>query len=70
MEENQENICSGEQLPLVLTADEVAALLRCDRKLVYALFNEGKLPGGHRIGRIIRFSRNVLLEWLNKQEKE
>ena len=47
----------------VMTADEVAELLRVNRKTIYAAFKHGELPG-RRIGGTIRFSRSRLLEWL------
>jgi excisionase family DNA binding protein len=53
-------------LPAVLTADELAALLRVDRKTVYAAFRAGELPGGRRIGGTIRFSRDAVLRWLEE----
>ena len=48
----------------VLTVREVAALLRVNRNTVYEAFQRGEIPGGQRIGRSIRFSRDVLLLWL------
>lgn len=51
-------------LPAVLTADEVANLLRVNRKTVYAAFKQGEIPGGRRIGGTIRFHRNAVLDWL------
>lgn len=48
----------------VLTADELAKLLRVDRKTVYAALNAGEIPGARRIGRTIRISRDVVLRWL------
>ena len=48
----------------VLTVEEVAALLRVNRKTVYDLFNKGELPGGRRVGRCIRFSRDAVVMWL------
>lgn len=54
----------GESLPAVLTAHEVANLLRVNRKTVYAAFKQGEIPGGRRIGGTIRFSRARVLEWL------
>ena len=53
--------------PAVLTADEVAALLRCDRKTVYSMAKRGKIP--HRkVGRCVRFSRERILDWLADAE--
>lgn len=53
-----------DQLPEVLTADEVATLLRVNRKTVYAAFKAGEIPGGRRIGGTIRFHRSAVLNWL------
>lgn len=53
-----------EQPPEVLTADEVASLLRVSRKTVYAFFKKGEIPGGRRIGAALRFSRTRVLQWL------
>ena len=47
----------------VLTADEVAELLRINRNTVYEAFHRGEIPGV-RIGRVIRFSRKRIREWL------
>ena len=55
-----------EWLPSVLTADELARLLRINRKTVYAGFKAGDIPGGKRIGGTIRFSRDAVLRWLSE----
>jgi excisionase family DNA binding protein len=47
----------------VMTADEVAVLLRLNRKTVYDGAKTGDIPCA-RIGRAYRFSRSTLLEWL------
>lgn len=56
------------QLPQVLTVEEVADLMRVDRKTAYAAIAEGGVPGVRRIGRCIRVSRDVLLRWLAEGE--
>jgi excisionase family DNA binding protein len=53
----------------VLTVDELAALLRVNRKTIYDAFQRGELPGGRRIGRTIRFARAVILAWLNEGDR-
>ena len=55
-------------LPQVLTVEEVADLMRVDRKTAYAAIAEGGVPGVRRIGRCIRISRDVLLRWLEQGE--
>jgi excisionase family DNA binding protein len=47
----------------VLTADEVAGLLRVDRKMVYDAAGRGELPR-RRLGKRLVFSRTALLDWL------
>jgi excisionase family DNA binding protein len=51
-------------LPEVLTVDELAALLRVDRKTVYAQIARGEIPGVRRLGKTIRISRDAVLRWL------
>jgi len=53
-------------LPAVLTADELAALLRVDRKTVYGLITRGDIPGVRRLGKTIRISRDAVLRWLSE----
>ncbi len=52
------------ELPLVLTVEETAVLLRVNRNTIYELYNKKELPGGRNVGRSIRFSREAVLEWL------
>lgn len=58
----------GGALPQVSTVEEVADLMRVDRKTAYAAITEGRVPGVRRIGRCIRVSRDVLLRWLEQGE--
>ena len=51
-------------LPVLLTADEVACLLRTTRAAIYALAERGGLPGIARIGRHLLVRREVLLRSL------
>lgn len=53
--------------PEVLTVDELAALLRVNRKTAYGALAHGEIPGGRRVGRAWRISRTVVLEWLGRQ---
>jgi excisionase family DNA binding protein len=54
-------------VPVLLTADEVAAALRTSRKAVYAMIERGYLPGLVRVRRRILVRQASLLQWL--QEK-
>ena len=65
-ETKAESITTHEPLPEVLTADEVANLLRVNRKTVYTAFKQGEIPGGRRIGGTIRFHRDAVLNWLGQ----
>ncbi len=53
-------------LPPVLVADDVARLLRVNRKTVYDAAARGDLPC-RRIGRALRFDRDTVLRWLSCQ---
>jgi len=48
----------------VMTADEVATLLRLDRKTVYDYAGRGEIPC-QRLGKRILFSRAALVSWLS-----
>ena len=58
----------GARLPLLLTADEVAEILRTTRKAVYGLAERKQLPGVKRIGRRLLVRRTALLEWLAERD--
>jgi excisionase family DNA binding protein len=53
-------------LSILLTADEVAVVLRTTRTAVYALVARGQLPGITRLGRRVLFRRDDLLGWLDQ----
>ena len=53
-----------DELPAVLTVLEVARLLRVNRNTVYELFQRKEIPGGRKVGRCIRFSRDAVVQWL------
>jgi excisionase family DNA binding protein len=48
----------------VLNVDELAALLRVERKTVYAAIARGEIPGVRRVGSLLRVSRDRVLAWL------
>jgi excisionase family DNA binding protein len=50
---------ASDALPLVLTVEEVAELLRCSRTKAYLL--APNLPGAFRVGTSIRVERDPLL---------
>lgn len=51
-------------LPAVLTVDEVAVFMRCDRKTIYEAAKAGTIPA-QRLGRRIVILRDALLRWLS-----
>lgn len=55
------------ELPPLLRVEEVAALLRVNRKSAYAAVEAGAIPGVVRVGRSIRVSRDAVLEWMRGQ---
>lgn len=52
----------------IMTADEVAELLRFDRKTVYDYAGRGEIPC-QRLGKRILFSRDALALWLRSCSK-
>ena len=50
-----------------LTPEELAKLLKVDRKTIYALAKDGRLPHA-RVGRQIRFNKAEVLKALGKKE--
>jgi excisionase family DNA binding protein len=50
-------------IPEVLTVDELAALLRLNRKTVYDALARGEIPGARRIGATYRILRAAVLDW-------
>jgi excisionase family DNA binding protein len=56
---------SASALPILLTVDETAALLRTSRKAVYAMIDRRLLPGVTRIGRRVLLRSADLLDFLD-----
>ncbi len=63
---NESQVGSEEWAPL-LTASEVAVVLRTSRKAVYAMAERAQLPGVTRIGRRLLVRRDDLLSWLDER---
>ena len=53
-------------LPMLMTAAEVAALLRTTRTGVYAMVARHQIPGVIRLSRRVLFRTEELLEWLDQ----
>ena len=54
-------------LPVLLTVDEAAELLRTTRRAIYAMIERRQLPGIIRIGRRVLLRADDLLNWLNQK---
>lgn len=56
-----------EELPLLLTVEELTRTLRISRTMAYELVNRRDFPAIH-IGRAIRVPREALFQWLEAQQ--
>ena len=54
-------------LPLLLTVDEAADLLRTTRRAIYAMVERGQLPGVVRLRRRVLLRSDALLNWLEQK---
>ena len=54
-------------LPMLLTVNDAAALLRTTRRAIYAMIERRQLPGIVRIGRRVLRRSDDLLNWLDQK---
>ncbi len=54
-------------MPMLMTVDEAAKLLRTTRTAVYVMVARGQVPGITRIGRRVLFRSQDLLDWLDQK---
>ena len=50
--------------PALLDAKEVARLLSCSQRSVRRLADSGRIPAPIRLGRLVRWSRQTLQNWI------
>jgi excisionase family DNA binding protein len=58
---------AGGSLPVLLTVDEAASLLRTTRRAIYAMIERRLVPGVIRIGRRVLFRADDLPHWLDRK---
>ena len=58
---------NGDAMPLLLTVDDAADLLRTTRRAIYAMVERRQLPGVIRIRRRVLIRSAELLEWLDQK---
>jgi excisionase family DNA binding protein len=54
--------------PVFLTVEELAKLLRFNRKTLYDALSRGEIPGARRIGGTYRISRDAVLAWFGSAQ--
>ncbi len=52
-----------DSFPPFLSVDQLAEVLKINRKTVYAAIERGEIPGVRRIGNTIRIARSAIEEW-------
>jgi excisionase family DNA binding protein len=57
-----------DDLPIFLTVDETANLLRTTRKAIYVRIERRQLPGVRKIGRRVLIRSSTLIEWIEDQQ--
>lgn len=65
--QHDQSLPAGSSLPMLLTVDDTAQLLRTTNRAIYAMIERRQLPGIIRIGRRVLFRTADLLDWLNQK---
>ena len=58
---------TADALPIFLTPDEAATVLRTTRKAIYVMIERRRLPGVRKIGKRILIRSAELIEWIDQQ---
>ncbi len=64
---NSQHESRRRMLPVLLTVDEAADLLRTTRRAIYAMIERRQLPGVIRVRRRVLLRADDLLDWLNQK---
>ncbi len=62
--QKDDNLNTQEKSCEIMTVDEVASMLRVNKKTIYDAIARKEIPC-QKIGRIFRFRREAVLKWLN-----
>ena len=63
------HVTSSAELPLLLTVDEAAKVVRVSRARMYELVHIEGFPA-HRFGRTIRIPRDSFLRWIEQGDMQ
>jgi excisionase family DNA binding protein len=63
----QRGVARAHQLPILLTVDEAAELLRTTRRAIDVMIGRRQLPGVVRIRRRVLVRADDLLQWLDQK---
>lgn len=66
-ERGKDGDCRTRSMPILLTVDDAADLLRTTKRAVYAMIERRQLPGITRIGRRVLLRADDLLHWLDQK---
>ena len=66
-ESNDERSGRSRSMPLLLTVDDAAELLRTTKRAIYAMIARRQLPGVVRIRRRVLVRADDLLHWLDQK---
>jgi len=50
---------------VMIDVEEVAAMLSCSSRTVYRLADGGRMPQPIRLGGMVRWNREAILEWIS-----
>ena len=66
-ERRDPDAAAARELPMLLTVDEAADLLRTTRRAIYVMIERRQLPGVVRIRRRVLVRADDLLQWLDQK---